>query len=191
MEIKNFTYGHAYKFIRAACFLISLFCIVLGLVCLAGLVYVLTSRESKLLLSANDLFWSFIGFSVWSPLFYVFLSYLATDIEVEEDGIRVKFMFKSFFVNWKVVDEFKPGKTLGLLPLKRVRVLVTKNALTPFHRLYGLMYGSTTKPSLLIGTNISNHEELFKIIKNNRKKNTYKGQPTPSLARGGSFSNKE
>jgi len=168
------------KLSRVIFFLISIFCIVLGLVYLGGLISLLAGQETELSSSASDLFWTFIGASVWTPLFYAFISYLATDIEVEEGGLRIKFIFKSFFINWSDVEEFKPGKTLGLLNLKRTRILVTKNALTPFHRLYGLMYGSTTKPSLLIGTNISNYEELFRIIKNNHKKNAQKEQLTSS-----------
>jgi len=167
---KKFIYGDALKLSRVIFFLISIFCFALGLVYLAGLISLLAGQETELSSSASDLFWTFIGASVWTPLFYAFFSYLATDIEVEEGGLRIKFMFKSFFIYWNDIDEFKPGKTLGLWNLKRTRILVTKNALTPFHRLYGLMYGNTNKPSLLINTNISNYEELFKIIKNNRKK---------------------
>jgi hypothetical protein len=178
MVSKKFTYGNIYKLARVMCFLLSLICMAFGFIYLVVLISLLAGQESKLSLSLGNLFWSFIGFAVWSPLFYAFLSYQATDIEVEEGGLQTKFIFKSLFINWADIEDFKPGKTLGLLNLKRVRILVTKSSLTPFHRLYGLMYASTNKPSLLIGTNISNHEELFKIIKNNRKRDAHKGQPT-------------
>ncbi|MEP7136804.1 MAG: hypothetical protein ABI904_17905 [Chloroflexota bacterium] len=170
MVSKKYTYGVALKLPRAFFFLLSTILFVFGLLYLIKLLSVLAGQETIFSLPPAHLFWSFVEFSIWSPFAFAFISYLATDIEVEEDGLRIKFIFKSFFIGWDDIEDFKPGKILGLLNLKRVRVLVTKNALTPFHRVYGLMYGGTTKPSLLIGTNISNHEELFKIIKNNRKK---------------------
>jgi len=170
MISKKFTYGDGFKLSRVILFLISIFCFALGLVYLAGLISLLTSQETELSSSASDLFWTFIGLSVWSPLIYAFLSYKATDIEVEEGGLRIKFIFKSLFIDWIDIDEFKSATTLGFWTSTQARILVTKNALTPFHRLYGLMHGNTNKPSLLISTNISNYEELFKIIKNNRKK---------------------
>lgn len=170
MKPKKYTYGIIYKISGFLSFLLAIIFAVIGLLFLCGLILSLFGLGGINSSHIPTLFWGFVGFGVWSPFVFIYMANMNVDIEVEDLGIRIKFLFKSFFVSWNDVDEFKPGKTLGLVPLKRVRVLVTNSALTPFHRLYGLMYGATNKPSLVIGTNISNHEELFKIIENKRKK---------------------
>ena len=170
MKSKKYTYGIIYKISESLSYILAIVFAIIGLLFLCGLILSLFGVGGIKTSYIPTLFWSFVGFGIWSPFVFIYMANMNVDIEVEDLGLRIKFLFKSLFLSWNEIDEFKPGKTLGLIPLKRVRVLVTNSALTPFHRLYGLMYGGTNKPSLVVVTNISDHEELFKIIKNKRKK---------------------
>ena len=169
VDSKKFTYGNLNKFNRVILFLFSLICFAVGLTYIWGLISLLTGQESRLSLSSSQLFWYFIGFSIWSPLVYAFLSYLTTDIEVEDGGLRIKFLFKKLFIKWNDIDEFRLGRVFGVHMIKKASIVVTKNALTPLHRLYGLMYGNTRRPTLLIWSYIGNYDELVATIKKNLK----------------------
>jgi|SRR5687768_9043413 len=170
MDSKRFTYGKWNSFGRAGLFLSSVMCILFGLIYLWGLISLLIDPEAKVSLSPSQLLWYFIGFSVWSPIVYTFLSYLVTDIVLQEDGLQIKFIFKTFFISWNDIAEFRSARVFGLPMLKKASIVVMKNGLTPFHRLYGLMYGKTIQPSLLIWSYISNYEELVVLIKQNLKR---------------------
>ncbi len=170
METKKFTYGNLYKFNRVVLFLFSLILFIVGLVYLWGLMSLLVGQETKLSLSVSQLFWYFIGCSVWTPFVYAFLSYLATDIVAQEDGLQIKFIFKTLFISWEDIAEFRPAKVFGFRMIKNASIVVTRSALTPFHRLYGLMYGKTNQPSLLIWPYLGNYENLVTIIKENLKR---------------------
>jgi len=170
METKKFTYGNLNKFNRVVLFLFSLILFTVGLIYLWGLMSLLAGQETKLSLSVSQLFWCFIGFSVWTPFVYAFVSYLATDIVVQEDGLQIKFIFKTLFISWNDIVEFRPAKVFGFRMLKDASIVVTRSALTPLHRLYGLMYGKTNQPSLLIWSYIGNYENLVAIIKENLKR---------------------
>ena len=74
------------------------------------------------------------------------------------------------FISWNDIAEFRPAKVFGFRMIKDASIVVTRSALTPFHRLYGLMYGKTNQPSLLIWSYISNYENLVTIIKENLKR---------------------
>ena len=170
--IKNYTYGKAtnrnsriFLFVYPVLFAAGgLFFLILFIMSLFNAGNINSSY-------ASNLFWGFVGLSIWSPILFIFIAYINSDIEVEDDGLKVEFLLQSLFVSWESIEEFKQCRSLGLFNLKRAKVLVTKNSLTPFHSLYGLMYGATNKPAFLIGINISNHEKLFRIIENKLRKN--------------------
>ncbi len=174
MVSKKYTYGIINRISRSLLLLYSVLFVVVGLIFLFGFILALFDIGGMKSSFASTLFWYFVGFGIWSPFVFIFWALIIVDIEVEDDGLRTKFILNSLFISWDDIEDFKPGKTLGLLNLKRLRILVTKNALTPFHRLCGLFYGGADKPCLIIGTNIGNHEELFKIIGNNIKKKAFK-----------------
>src|SRR5688572_12477461 len=136
MESKKYTYSNVNRISRFLAILCSILFIVVGLFFLCVFIFSLFNFREIESSYSSGLFWNFVGYCVWSPLFFVYIAHLNVDIEAEKGGLRIKFLLKSLFVNWSDIEDFKPAKTFGFLSLKHVRVLVTKNALTPFHRLY-------------------------------------------------------
>lgn len=115
--------------------------------------------------------WDFILFSIWSPLFLIFIAYLYTDINVNEQGLHFKFLFKNYDVLWDEVLYSKSPKPLGLSMRHSAILVVTNGHLTFIHRIYGLFYGKTSNPSFLISSKISNYPSLTKIISEKVKAN--------------------
>jgi len=120
--------------------------------------------------SAYNPFWYFIGVSVWSPTMFVFIAQLMSDISINEHGLRTTFLFKKLVVNWEDIVEIKPSKPFGLRAGRKASIVITRNGLTFFHRIYGIVYGQTNQPAFLIWSNISDYDVLMKDIKKNWRK---------------------
>ena len=86
------------------------------------------------------------------------------EITADKDGLWITFMWKKIRVRWQNIVEIKPTIfNIGGGATQSWIVLV--NGLTPFHRLYGLMYGLSLLPGFVVGLPISNSEELLKLMK--------------------------
>ena len=86
------------------------------------------------------------------------------DVAADDEGLWVSFLWKKQRVYWRDIAQVKPiWITLG--PSRKSRIVLT-NSLTPFHRLYGLIYGFTWKPSFIIDTTVINQAELIRLITN-------------------------
>jgi hypothetical protein len=90
---------------------------------------------------------------------------------VDNEGLHTTFLFRSLTIKWEDISEVKVSKPFGLRIGKKASVLIARNGLTDFHRVYGLMYGQTNEPVLLVWSNISNYDSLMKQIFKHRKKN--------------------
>ncbi len=163
----NHTYGNLNKFNRSFFLLLSVFLIMAGLAYLFGFIKALLHND----LSASVFFWYFIGCAIWSPFVFLFISYIFSDVTVDDAGLYTTFLFRNLSVKWEDISEVKVSKPFGLRIGKKASVLVVKNGLTNFHRIYGLVYGQTSEPALLVWSNISNYDSLMKQIFKHRKKN--------------------
>ena len=104
---------------------------------------------------------------------FLLVAYFYTDLEVDENGLLVEFMWKKLRIPWNKVLQIKP--LLGIKLRKRGISVVIVDGLTPFHRLYGLIYGFSLKPAFILWPIVSNYEvlknDIEKHIKQNRKTN--------------------
>lgn len=132
----------------------------------------------------------FALFSLFIPFICIFIYHLYSDLGVDEKGLYVRFLRKSLDVAWNEIDDMKSLepkllnsmllnvgiiKKPGLGPLsfklsssttrqttiERRFLVVTNSQLTIFHRLYGIVFGRTIKPSFLVTSSISEFPDLM------------------------------
>jgi hypothetical protein len=82
------------------------------------------------------------------------------DIGADEAGVSVTFLWSNLHVDWQNIVEIKPMRFFGRT---HSWVVLTKK-LTPFHRLYGALYGFSWLPSFIISPSLRDGEKLAKII---------------------------
>lgn len=90
------------------------------------------------------------------------------EIATDDTGLYVSFLWRKLFIRWQDVIEIKP-MAFGFWGFSRILV-VTTNALTPFHRLYGLIYGFSPRPSFIITPITDSQGDLIKLIENHTRR---------------------
>lgn len=102
-------------------------------------------------------------------------AYFFQDVWVDEEGLIIEFLWAKLHVPWDRVLQIKP--LFGALGRKQGVSVVIVDGLTPFHRLYGLIYGFSSKPAFVLWPTLSNYRvlksDLEKHIKQNQKSNKY------------------
>ncbi len=165
------TYGFIYKTSEIGMEIFSLLCIAVGLF----LLYVFINSADMSNRIDNDsilIFLAyFLAFFIWSPIVFTFLAYMFPDIEVQNDGIKIHYLFRKRHITWEEVIEIKPFRPFGLFTNKNAKVMVVRNNLTFIHRLYGLVYTGENKPAVLIFRQISDYDVLIRNISKRAKLN--------------------
>ncbi len=82
-------------------------------------------------------------------------------ITSDDGGLHLTFYGKQLNIPWEDVMEERPLFNLGLF--SKVRVIRARS-ITPFHRLYGLIYSFTFYPCIIYSIHISNSRELAERI---------------------------
>jgi len=102
---------------------------------------------------------------LWSISTLISAYFFGQNITVTDDGLLVEFLWKDLFVPWDKIMEIKPAYGfLGNSQNTKIHVVLT-NALTPFHRCFGVIYGLSLKPAFIIYSTISEYESLVETIK--------------------------
>ena len=86
-------------------------------------------------------------------------------------GLHINFLGKRICVPWDEITAIKPLFNLPFL--KKVRIIRTRS-ITPFHRLYGLLYSFSFSPSIIFAKTISDAVELENRVLTSLQKNSYK-----------------
>lgn len=105
----------------------------------------------------------FLSILFWAVL--IFTANYFPEVIVEENGVKVKFIWRFLFVSWSEILSIKPKK--NFVGQEYEWVVITQ-ALTPFHRLYGVLNGKTANPSFIIYAAINKREELLKVLENRK-----------------------
>ncbi len=82
------------------------------------------------------------------------------DIAIDDTGVSVTFLWRVLHVDWQDIITIKPRKFMGR---SHSWAVITKR-LTPFHRLFGLVYVFSWFPSFIISPSLRDGEALAKII---------------------------
>lgn len=119
-----------------------------------------------------------LRFLIFLVSYWIFLlpttliaAYFFSDIIVDADGLIVEFLWMKLKVQWYEIVEVKPSFRWWLPTFGgKFPIVVLTNALTPFHRLFGLLYGLSPLPGFVINVNISEYDLLIKEIERHIKK---------------------
>jgi hypothetical protein len=84
------------------------------------------------------------------------------EITSDAEGLTTRFFWRRYSIPWEDVIDLKP---IFRLPFQKNLWVIRLHALTPFHRLYGLIYGFTWHPCLPFHVSIRESEELMKRVK--------------------------
>ena len=97
--------------------------------------------------------------------------FFGQNITVTDKGLLIEFLWKDLMVSWDQIIEIKPvyGFWRTSQNQKHICVVLT-DALTPFHRFFGLIYGPSVKPAFIIYPTISDYPSLIETIKKHAKK---------------------
>jgi len=115
-----------------------------------------------------------IGGIFWATFNWM-LIYSSPAVEVEEWGLRLKtFPLMTFEIKWNDIAYVRKTRWKSLFPTKyssqQSSIVVVRKDLTFLHRFCGVVYGGHTQPSFVISPNISNYDELMKVISDGIKK---------------------
>ena len=130
--------------------------------------------KDRLLLDVIKVSASLIFAAAFTVCAFLIAAYYFPDVDVDDEGLYVEFLWKRIRVSWEDVVELKPVFRYGIPSFGRpVPVIVLTKKLTPFHRIYGLLYGFSTKPAFVIQPAISEFEllktDIEKHIKQDRR----------------------
>jgi hypothetical protein len=95
----------------------------------------------------------------WTLCFLFFNLY--PDVSTDLEGISISYMLRRRKILW---DDVMRIETRGAL---YHRTVVTARKITPFHRLYGWLYGRWFQPSFLISDWLEDRDELVEEIERN------------------------
>jgi hypothetical protein len=109
--------------------------------------------------SASVWFAAFLYALVLGIVLLVTANYFC-EISLDEAGVNVTFLWYILHVDWHDIVDIKPKRFLGH---SHSWVVLTTN-LTPFHRLYGVIYGFSWLPSFMISPSLRDGEKLARII---------------------------
>jgi len=148
------------------------FCFISPLIFFLNLLYIdfVKYHHSKSAISnILDIFFTML---LWSTVMLINAYFYGQNITVTDDGLLVEFLWEDLMIPWNKVIEIKPA--FGFLRTSRTQKhiwVVLTDALTPFHRLFGLLYGLSVKPAFIIYPTISEYQSLVETIKEHTKKN--------------------
>ena len=126
--------------------------------------------QGKPFLILNIIENSLMAFVVF-PFFFLYVSFLETEIHVDEEGLNLKSPLKTFRVKWEDVIEIRRASLFGLPMGNKPNLVITRSKLPLFHYLFGIVYGRTIQPSFYFSSSISNSDELRQTIIDGIKKN--------------------
>lgn len=108
---------------------------------------------------------------LWSTAILINSYFYGQNISVTHGGLLVEFLGKDLSVPWDKIIEIKPAYGFLRSTKNRKNILVVlTDALTPFHRLLGLLYGLSLKRAFIIYPSISEYELLVETIKKHTQK---------------------
>ncbi len=168
MNIKVYKYGIVTALSRL---ILNAFSVLYFLVGLIGFVWIPISsliKQNSNQISFLSLLGGFIGWSIWSPFIFLFMANLLSDITVTEDGLSTKFLWFRCDAKWNSIVDVKVRT--GWFK-KQTILILTKNGLTSFHHVFGILYGRTNLPALMIFSSIKDFDLLKREILFRWKKN--------------------
>ena len=95
-----------------------------------------------------------------------------SDVISDQAGLHVRFLWFRLLVRWTDIVDVKP---MFRLPFDRNHRVVQTRSLTPFHRLYGIIYSFSFAPSLIISRDMTHGQELIHRINLSLKQNQQQG----------------
>ena len=119
-------------------------------------------KASQTDIPVSPLVWLVVVFrALLIGIFLIITANYFCEITADENGLWVSFLWLQLHIQWQNIIEIKPT----ILNSKSwTSWVVLTNTLTPFHRLYGLIYGLSSLPGFIITPAISNKEELVLLI---------------------------
>jgi len=108
---------------------------------------------------------------LWSISMLISAYFFGQNITVTDEGLLIEFLWKDLFVPWDKIMAIKPAYGFWRNSQNPKIYIVLTDALTPFHRFFGVIYSRSVKPAFVISSTISEYESLVETIKKHTKKN--------------------
>jgi hypothetical protein len=121
----------------------------------------LATAKNPIVLSGNQLD-SVVSATIFGFVVLVLTANFFPEIGASTDGLAVSFIFFHLTVRWEDIIDVRPS-IFGWPGRPSVWVVRTR-ALTPFHRLYGLLYALKPEPSFIVSHHLAQHKDLLNRI---------------------------
>lgn len=136
-----------------------------GVLMISGLVFVFAAFYVQAI-REKEFSWFLTLFSVsyalFSMLFFVVVSHLYSTIYVDKEYLYVNFFFKRKCARLEDIVKVKSAVT----PARRQSfVVLFKKGLTPFHRVYGWIFGSSFYPGVYVADSIDDRDDLERLLR--------------------------
>ncbi len=113
-----------------------------------------------------------IAIPFYSVCLLIMAYFFDQNITVTDDGLLIEFLWRNLSISWDKIIEIKPVYGFWRISQNQKYIyVVLTDALTPFHRFFGLIYGLSMKPAFIIYPTISEYQSLVETIKKHAKKN--------------------
>ena len=88
------------------------------------------------------------------------------EVKTDEGGLYVSFVWRRLRVPFKDLVQLKPDLMERLLRPSDPRIwVVATRSLTPFHRLYGILYAFWLHPSFILHSSLQSTDRVLEIIR--------------------------
>ena len=153
-----YKYGFPMKISKWIRITISIILIIFGLFFIFGAFYVQVIREKQFSLFLTSISVAYMSFSVLS---FIIAFNLTPDICIDQEYLYVNFFFGQKRVELRNITGIKK---VFVPARKQSFIILFKDGLTPFHRIYGWIYGRSFYPGVYVGASISDRDELEVLL---------------------------
>ena len=105
-----------------------------------------------------------LGFTLLHLTVFLLAAYYYQDIYVDDHGLMIEFLWTKIRVHWEDIIEVKYVWGLRFLREEKRPLVVVVKSLTPFHRVFGVLYALSLKPAFIIDVTIDDFQSLKKNI---------------------------
>ena len=99
---------------------------------------------------------------VITPISFLIAGNFFTEIMSDAEGLHIIFFWRYVTVRWEDIVDLR---SIALTLDKHSTFAIRASSITPFHRIYGMIYSFTLLPTLIFHKNISERHELEQRIK--------------------------
>jgi hypothetical protein len=165
MKQEVFRYGRTAKYIRIMSVILSILILIRGSLYFFVDIYIIINSAEYGIQAVLLESWTFFANIVIAIFMLLFIFHIYSDIEIDRNGLRIKYIFHTLAIPWKNILGIENRSIFfGLIKRSNSRLIVCITGLPIIFRLYGLLWTGSTMPVIPINHSISGYQRLIERI---------------------------